>query len=66
MFVISQKTLEKTPKVRHVIYFPGPKPQPGKEPKNKNNIEFHPLVKFEELGRNAEIGIFLLSIEKVE
>ena len=51
--------------MRHVIYFPGPKPQPGKEPKNKNNVEFYALAKFEEQGKNANIGILLLSIEKV-
>ncbi|CAM4811169.1 unnamed protein product [Rotaria magnacalcarata] len=49
------KTLEKTPKVRHVIYFPGSKPQAEEEPKNKNNVKFHPLAKFEEQGKNADI-----------
>ncbi|CAF0875128.1 unnamed protein product, partial [Didymodactylos carnosus] len=50
-----EKTLEKTPKVAHVIYFPGPKRQTLQQPTNKNNIEFHHLQQFEEKGKSANI-----------
>jgi long-chain acyl-CoA synthetase len=50
------KTLDQAEKVRHVIYFPdAAKPASVKVPQDKTNIQFIPLHKLEELGRDAQI-----------
>ncbi|CAF1359072.1 unnamed protein product [Adineta ricciae] len=50
------KTLDHTPKVRHVIYFsPLAKSQIVNIPKEKNNKQFLPLHQLEDQGKNAQI-----------
>ncbi|CAF3777239.1 unnamed protein product [Rotaria sordida] len=56
LFPKLEKVLDQTNEVRHIIYFPARnKQEAAKSPLEKNNIEFIPLAKFEEQGKNANI-----------
>ncbi|CAF3295265.1 unnamed protein product [Rotaria sp. Silwood2] len=56
LFPKLEKVLDQTHKVRHIIYFPArAKQEAAKSPPEKKNIEFIPLAKFEEQGKNVNI-----------